>query len=197
MIPIGPPRSLGPGLMLEPHGGSRRCGVIRLSPSTTQPFGSEFNKARHVLSNEENDHMHYGLNLPNGGLTGDPRTAAELAALAEASGWDGVFLEDYIVWQGHQAVPTYDPWIMLAAMALRTTRVRLGITVTPLSRRRPWKVAREAVTLDHLSNGRMILGAGLGDTTLDVSLTHFGEVIDVKQRGEMLDEALEIVANAW
>lgn len=141
--------------------------------------------------------MHYGLNLPNGGLTGDPHTAAELAALAEISGWDGVFLEDYIVWQGHQDVPTYDPWILLAAMALHTTHIRLGIMVTPLSRRRPWKVAREAVTLDHLSNGRMILGAGLGDTTLDVSLTHFGEVIDVKQRGEMLDEALDIVANAW
>ncbi len=141
--------------------------------------------------------MHYGLNLPNGGLTGDPRTASELAALAEASGWDGVFLEDYIIWQGHQDVPTYDPWILLAAMALHTTRVRLGITVTPLSRRRPWKVAREAVTLDHLSNGRMILGAGLGDTNLDISLTHFGEVIEAQQRSEMLDEALEIIAKAW
>jgi alkanesulfonate monooxygenase SsuD/methylene tetrahydromethanopterin reductase-like flavin-dependent oxidoreductase (luciferase family) len=141
--------------------------------------------------------MRYGINLPNGGLTGDPQTAAELAALAEASGWDGVFLEDYIVWQGHQEVPTYDPWILLAAMALRTAHVRLGITVTPLSRRRPWKVARESVTLDHLSNGRLILGVGLGDTSLDISLTHFGEVIDVKQRSEMLDEALEIIANAW
>jgi alkanesulfonate monooxygenase SsuD/methylene tetrahydromethanopterin reductase-like flavin-dependent oxidoreductase (luciferase family) len=141
--------------------------------------------------------MRHGINLPNGGLTGDPHTAAELAALAEASGWDGVFLEDYIVWQGHQEVPTYDPWVLLAAMALRTERVRLGITVTPLSRRRPWKVAKEAVTLDHLSNGRMILGAGLGDTTLDISLTHFSEVVDVKQRSEMLDEALEIIAQAW
>jgi alkanesulfonate monooxygenase SsuD/methylene tetrahydromethanopterin reductase-like flavin-dependent oxidoreductase (luciferase family) len=82
-------------------------------------------------------------------------------------------------------------------MALCTEHVRLGITVTPLSRRRPWKVAKEAVTLDHLSNGRMILGAGLGDTTLDISLTHFSEVVDVKQRSEMLDEALEIIAQAW
>ena len=141
--------------------------------------------------------MHYGLNLPNGGLTGEPHTAAELAALAEAAGWDGVFLEDYIVWQGHQDVPTYDPWILLAAMASRTKRVRLGITVTPLSRRRPWKVAKEAVTLDHLSNGRMILGAGLGDTKLDLSLTQFGEVIDARQRSEMLDEALDIIDRAW
>jgi alkanesulfonate monooxygenase SsuD/methylene tetrahydromethanopterin reductase-like flavin-dependent oxidoreductase (luciferase family) len=137
--------------------------------------------------------MRYGLNLPNGGLTGDPHTASELAALAEASGWDGVFLEDYIVWQGHQDVPTYDPWILLAAMAVRTERIRLGITVTPLSRRRPWKVAREAATLDHLSNRRMILGVGLGDTRLDISLTHFGEVVDMKRRSEMLDEALDII----
>ncbi len=141
--------------------------------------------------------MHYGLNFPNGGLTGDPHTAAELAALAEASGWDGVFLEDYIVWQGHQEVPTYDPWIMLASMALHTTRVRLGTTVTPLSRRRPWKVARESVTLDHLSNGRLVLGVGIGDTATEVSFSHFGEVIDARQRGKILDEALQVITGLW
>ena len=107
--------------------------------------------------------MHYGICLPNGGACGDPRTLAEFAALAEEAGWDGIFLEDYIVWQGHQEVPTYDPWISLAAMAMRTTRIRLGTSVTPLPRRRPWKVASEAVAIDHLSGGRMILGVGLGD----------------------------------
>ncbi len=142
--------------------------------------------------------MQYGLSFPNGGLTGDPRTAAELAALAEAAGWDGIFLEDYIVWQGHQEVPTYDPWIMLAAMATRTTRVKLGIMVTPLIRRRPWKVAKEAVTLDHLSKGRLIFGAGIGDAmTGDVSLTHFDEILDTKQRSRMLDEALDILVGVW
>jgi alkanesulfonate monooxygenase SsuD/methylene tetrahydromethanopterin reductase-like flavin-dependent oxidoreductase (luciferase family) len=132
--------------------------------------------------------MLYGVNLPNGGV--DPQTLAEFALLAEQAGWDGVFLEDYIVWQGDQDTPTYDVWVALAAMAVRTERIRLGTMVTPLARRRPWKVARETVTLDHLSNGRLILGVGLGDTISDdVSFTHFGEEMDVKRRARMLDEA--------
>jgi hypothetical protein len=146
-------------------------------------------------------HMQYALSLPNGGAWGNPSTVAQLAHLAEVSGWDGVFLEDYIVWQSQQNVPTYDPWIMLAAMAMRTKRIRLGTNVTPLARRRPWKVAREAVTLDHLSNGRIILGVGLGDTGesvgADVSFTHFGEVMDARRRASMLDEALDVIIGLW
>jgi alkanesulfonate monooxygenase SsuD/methylene tetrahydromethanopterin reductase-like flavin-dependent oxidoreductase (luciferase family) len=145
--------------------------------------------------------MKYGLTLPNGGSWGDARTLAELAQLAEDSGWDGVFLEDYIVWQSNQRVATYDPWIALAAMAMQTKRVRLGTQVTPLARRRPWKLAREAVTIDHLSNGRLILGVGLGDTgesvMPDVSFTHFNEMKDAKERSHMLDEALEVITGLW
>lgn len=145
--------------------------------------------------------IHHGLNLGSAGPAGDARTLGELAHIAEESGWDGVFLEDYIVWQGHQDVPTYDPWIALAAMAMRTERIRLGMTVTPLTRRRPWKVARETVTLDHLSNGRMILGIGLGDigdnVGVDVSFTAFGEVMNARQRGKMLDEALNVIVGLW
>lgn len=145
--------------------------------------------------------MQYALGLPNGGAWGDARTLAELARLAEESGWDGVFLEDYIVWQSQPDVPTYDPWIALAAMAMRTERIRLGTHVTALARRRPWKVAREAVTLDHLSNGRIILGVGLGDTGesvgSDISFTHFGEVAEARQRARMLDEALEVISGLW
>lgn len=140
--------------------------------------------------------MRYGLTLPNGGIAGDARTLGELAHIAEESGWDGVFLEDYIVWQGHEDVPTYDPWIALAVMAARTERVRLGATVTPLSRRRPWKVAREAVTLDHLSNGRLILGVGAGDTN-DQGFGRVGEATDLKTRAAMLDEALAIISGLW
>jgi alkanesulfonate monooxygenase SsuD/methylene tetrahydromethanopterin reductase-like flavin-dependent oxidoreductase (luciferase family) len=141
--------------------------------------------------------MRYGLTLPNGGACGDPRTLAEFAFLAEQAGWDGVFLEDYIVWQGHSDQPTYDPWIALAAMALKTERIRIGTMVTPLPRRRPWKVARETASLDHLSNGRLILGVGLGDTSVDTSFTHFGEETSAKPRAAMLDEALEILARCW
>ena len=140
--------------------------------------------------------MRYGFNLPNGGPSGDARTLGELAAVAEVAGWDGVFLEDYIVYQGQQGTPTYDPWVALAAMALRTEWIRLGTEVTPLTRRRPWKLAREAVTLDHLSGGRLILGGGLGDGA-EVSFTHFGEVTDARQRAEMLDEALAVLVGLW
>jgi alkanesulfonate monooxygenase SsuD/methylene tetrahydromethanopterin reductase-like flavin-dependent oxidoreductase (luciferase family) len=145
--------------------------------------------------------MRYCLNLPNAGAGGDARTLAELAACAEDAGWDGVFLEDYIledyiVYQGRQEIPAYDPWVALAAMALRTERIRLGTMVTPLARRRPWKLAREAVTLDHLSGGRLTLGVGLGDSA-DVSLTHFGEQTNARVRAAMLDEALDVLIGLW
>lgn len=145
--------------------------------------------------------MHYALSLPNGGAWADPLSLAELAHVAEDVGWDGVLLEDYLIWQSQENVPTYDPWITLAAMAMRTNRIRLATNVTPVARRRPWKVAREAVTLDHLSNGRVILGVGLGDTGesvgADLSFTHFGEETDARRRAQMLDEALDIIVGLW
>jgi alkanesulfonate monooxygenase SsuD/methylene tetrahydromethanopterin reductase-like flavin-dependent oxidoreductase (luciferase family) len=140
--------------------------------------------------------MQYGLELSNAGPSGDARTLADLAALAEAAGWDGVFLEDYIVHWLAPDVPTYDPWVALAAIAVATQRVRLGTTVTPLTRRRPWKVAREAVTLDHLSNGRFVLGVGLGDAN-EPGYRAVGEVTDNRTRAAMLDEALEIITGLW
>src|SRR5262245_36450397 len=108
--------------------------------------------------------MHYGLSLPTGKECADVRFLALLAERAEAAGWDGIFLEDYICYGGDPAAPTCNSWIALAAMAARTERLRLGTEVTPLTRRRPWAVAREAVGIDQLSGGRMILGVGLGDT---------------------------------
>jgi alkanesulfonate monooxygenase SsuD/methylene tetrahydromethanopterin reductase-like flavin-dependent oxidoreductase (luciferase family) len=150
---------------------------------------------------KEEVNMQYGLSLPNGGPWSDARTLAELSQLAEYSGWDGVFLEDYIVWQSDQSVPTYDPWVALAAIAIQTKRIRIGTQVTAPARRRPWKLAREAVTLDHLSNGRLILGVGLGDTgesvLPDVSFTHFNEMKDPVERARMLDEALEVLTGLW
>jgi alkanesulfonate monooxygenase SsuD/methylene tetrahydromethanopterin reductase-like flavin-dependent oxidoreductase (luciferase family) len=139
--------------------------------------------------------MKYGLELPNAGCC-DARTLAELALLAEQAGWDGIFLEDYLVHHHAPDTPTYDPWIALAAMAVRTERIRLGTTVTPLSRRRPWKLARETVTLDHLSHGRLTLGVGLGDLH-DPGFAQVGEVTDAKQRARIVDEALEVLVGLW
>lgn len=140
--------------------------------------------------------MRYGLALPNGGVCGDARILAELGCLAEEAGWEGVFVEDYIVHQSDGAVPTCDPWIALAAMAVGTRRVRLGTSVTPLSRRRPWKVAREAVALDQLSNGRFILGVGSGDAT-EAGFSRVNEARDAKERAALLDEALDVILGLW
>lgn len=140
--------------------------------------------------------MRHCLVLPIGGPGAAPRILADLAALAESAGWDAVFVEDYIVYQNRQDLPTYDPWVTLAAMALATSRLRLGTMVTPLARRRPWKLAREAVTLDHLSGGRLILGVGLGDTA-DVTFSAFGEETDLRRRAEITDEALEVLVRLW
>ena len=98
--------------------------------------------------------MRYLINIGAAGPGRDPRTLAELAALAEACGWDGMTLEDYLVYQGNLGTPTFDAWVVLAAMAMATTRITLGTLVTPLPRRRPWQLASEAVTLDHLCGGR-------------------------------------------
>src|SRR5258708_3539044 len=103
--------------------------------------------------------------------------------------WVCFSLEEYFTYWGEQGI-TYDPWLALTAMALRTRRVSLGTTVTPLPSRLPWKLAREAITLDHLSHGRLILGVGLGDA----QDRQFGKEIDVKTRASMLDEGLDVLA---
>ncbi len=145
--------------------------------------------------------MKYGLALPTGGECGDPRFLVELAERAEAAGWEGVFLEDYVCFQGDPSTPTVNTWAALAVIAARTERVRLGVAVTPLARRRPWNVAREAAAVDQLSGGRMIFGAGLGDVgahvVRDASFTAFREELDARVRAEMLDEGLEILAGLW
>jgi alkanesulfonate monooxygenase SsuD/methylene tetrahydromethanopterin reductase-like flavin-dependent oxidoreductase (luciferase family) len=142
--------------------------------------------------------MHFGLNLPNMGLCSRPQMLADLAAEAEAAGWDGVFVWDsvYVVRDDPRNSPAGDPWIALAAIATRTQRVRIGPIITPLARRRPWKLARETVTLDHLSNGRLILPVGLGALT-DGAFSKVNEETDRKIRAERLDEALEILTGLW
>ncbi len=142
--------------------------------------------------------MHFGVNLPNMGLCSRPQVLADLAAEAETAGWDGVFVWDsvYVARDDPRNSPTCDPWIALAAIAARTQRVRIGPIITPLTRRRPWKLARETVTLDHLSNGRLILPVGLGSLD-DGAFSKVNEETDRKVRAERLDEALEILTGLW
>ena len=94
-----------------------------------------------------------------------------------------------------EPLPLVDPWVALAAVALSTQRIRFGTLVTPLPRRRPWKLARETVTLDHLSNGRLTLGVGLGEYMTEFD--DLGEPSDLKVRAAMLDEGLEVLTGLW
>jgi len=125
----------------------------------------------------------------------EPAVLVELAVTAEAAGWDGVFLWDHLTYFTDD-LPTVDPWVVLGAIAQATSSVRLGTMVTPLSRRRPWHVAKEVATLDHLSGGRAVLGVGLG-VPVDRDFEAFGERSDDGLRAEMLDESLDLISALW
>ncbi len=137
--------------------------------------------------------VRFGLTLPIFDLMADPGVLADLAVRAEEAGWDGVFLWDHVYYRAPVTAVT-DPWIALAAMAVRTQRITIGPMVTPLARRRPHVVARQLVALDHLSGGRVVLGAGLGLDSSGRELSRFGEETHDRRRGEMLDEALALVS---
>ena len=140
--------------------------------------------------------MEHGIFLPNFGPFFDPRVVADLAAQAEETGWDGFFIWDHILFDAKSSFPVVDPWVALAAAAMQTTRIRLGTLMTPLARRRPWKVARESVSIDHLSGGRLIFGAGLGFPPVD-EFGLFGENQDDLVRAAKLDEALRLLDSLW
>jgi alkanesulfonate monooxygenase SsuD/methylene tetrahydromethanopterin reductase-like flavin-dependent oxidoreductase (luciferase family) len=139
--------------------------------------------------------MKYGLDIATGSDFCDPRALADLAAEAEQAGWDGFFVWDVLFEEGTMDAPIADPWVTLSAVAVATRRIRIGAFMTPLARRRPWMVARETATLDHLSNGRLIFGAGLGYQALEFA--PFGEETDPKIRAEKFDEGLTIVSGLW
>ncbi len=138
--------------------------------------------------------MKYALDCSTAGTYADAQLLADLAAEAEEAGWDGFFVWD-AVFARPARLPMVDPWIALAAIATQTNRMKIGAMVTPLARRRPWQIARETVSLDHLSKGRLIFGVGLGYQELD--FTAFGEEADARIRAEKLDEGLEIVTKLW
>jgi alkanesulfonate monooxygenase SsuD/methylene tetrahydromethanopterin reductase-like flavin-dependent oxidoreductase (luciferase family) len=137
--------------------------------------------------------MKFGVSIPNFGAFADLDLLRDLAKEAESCGWHGFFVWDHINWTSG---PTLDPWIALAAVATSTKRIRIGTMVTPLARRRPWIVARQAATLDHLSGGRMILGVGLGFPP-DREFAALGEDADDCIRAEKLDESVAIIDGLW
>jgi alkanesulfonate monooxygenase SsuD/methylene tetrahydromethanopterin reductase-like flavin-dependent oxidoreductase (luciferase family) len=134
--------------------------------------------------------------MPNFGPFGDVDALVELAVAAESAGWDGFFIWDHIALGEQDERPIADPWVALTAIAAATDKLRFGTGITPVARRRPWKLAREAATLDRFSRGRLILGVGLGYPP-DAEFGRFGEETDDRVRAEKLDEGLEILAGLW
>ena len=139
--------------------------------------------------------MRYGFVLPGG----DVWTIPEMAAEAEAAGWDGIFIPDCISIDtpDYPPAPTYDTWILLALIAVRTQHILLGPMLAAISRRRPWKLARETVTLDTLSHGRLVLPVGLGAAADDAGFYRVGEEMTARGRAQLMDEALDILNGAW
>ena len=134
--------------------------------------------------------MNFGFIIP----TGASNEIVELALEAEEAGWDGVFYYDDIYTDRKTEMSA--AWPIMAAIAVTTKKVRLGSLLTAIGRRRPWEVARESVTVDHLSKGRLILPVGLGWAG-DGAYTRAGMPSDRKVRAEMLDEGLEILDGLW
>jgi alkanesulfonate monooxygenase SsuD/methylene tetrahydromethanopterin reductase-like flavin-dependent oxidoreductase (luciferase family) len=140
------------------------------------------------------DQLRYAIGAPNVGLFGDPLLLVDLAIAAEEAGWDGFFVWDHTLYRDskwHVA----DPVVVSAAVATRTKRIRFGILVNVLARRRIAKVARESVTLDRLSGGRLVVGAGLG--SLPAEFESFGESADTGDRAKLLDESLFLLDALW
>jgi alkanesulfonate monooxygenase SsuD/methylene tetrahydromethanopterin reductase-like flavin-dependent oxidoreductase (luciferase family) len=136
--------------------------------------------------------MKFGLTLPIFDELADPALLAEFAGEAEAQGWDGFFVWDHVYYRA-PAVAATDPWVSLAAAAMRTSSIRLGTMVTPLARRRPHVLARQVAALDQLTGGRVVLGTGLGLDTSGGEWERFDEVDDVRVRAAMYDEALGLL----
>jgi alkanesulfonate monooxygenase SsuD/methylene tetrahydromethanopterin reductase-like flavin-dependent oxidoreductase (luciferase family) len=140
--------------------------------------------------------MRYSINVPNFGEFAAPEVFADVARRAEEAGWDALLVWDHVVEEKGMRRQIADPWILLTAAALATRRIRLGTAITPVARRRPSKLAREVTTLDRLTGGRMILGAGLGEP-VDDEYGSFGDTTDRKVLAERLDESLHALDLLW
>lgn len=133
--------------------------------------------------------MHHGIVVVPFGQYADPNYVVQLGQAAEVAGWEGLFVWDHLAFTW--GIPSGNPWVILSAVAQATDNMKIGTGVTPLPRHRPHVLANLLTTLDMLSNGRLIFGAGLG--AIPEEFSAFGENDDLKQRSIMVDEGLEII----
>ena len=138
--------------------------------------------------------MNFGLGVPNVGDFADPGLLVDLASAAETSGWDGFFVWDHLLYDRPRA-GAVEPWSVLAAVAAVTSRMRIGVLVTAVPRRRPALLAQQVATVDLLSLGRCVFGAGLGSIAEEYA--GFGEDQSLAERGRRLDEALTLIQSLW
>jgi len=167
-------------------------------PGDTTVVGGEAPAGVVVITAEEYalHSMQFAIVIPNFGSGGDARILVDLARRTEDAGWDGFFVWDHLLVDPAWTLEIADPWIALAAIAQATTRIRLGPMVAALPRRRPAKLARETASLDRLSDGRLILGVGLGWPS-EADFGWFGDEVDLARRGAMVDESLAILEGLW
>jgi alkanesulfonate monooxygenase SsuD/methylene tetrahydromethanopterin reductase-like flavin-dependent oxidoreductase (luciferase family) len=137
--------------------------------------------------------MRFGLVVSNIGSYSKPANVLRVAESAEAAGWEALLLWDHLAWVWNG--PPVDPWTMLGAVAVRTERLLLGTAVTPIPRRRPQVLALQVATVDDLSGGRAILGAGLGGNRREFE--EFGESFDTNRRWQLLDDGLRLIRELW
>lgn len=140
--------------------------------------------------------MHHGIFVAPFADLAEPNALLEVAQAAEEYGWDGIFLWDHVLRDPEETELVGSATVSMAAIAAMTNRIRFGALVTPITRRRPQVFARETIALDRLSNGRLIVGLGLG-VDRGGELSRFGEVLDPVLRGQRLDEGAEILLALW
>jgi hypothetical protein len=181
--------------------GWSRPQIGRRGPKSARPgaaltnFGPRRPGAERAISGPTVGVVRYGIHIAPFGELSEPSVLGDLAQAAEESGFDGVFLWDHVA-RPHKNLSVAHSGVALAVIAQRTSRVRFGALVSPLSRKRPHDVAREAVSLDRFSGGRFVLGVGLGVNT-GGELERFGEEVDERVRADRLDEALDVVLRLW
>lgn len=137
--------------------------------------------------------MRYGLYVSNFGSNSDPRHVADLAREGERAGWEGFFVWDHLAFVWGQ--PSADPWVLLTACAGATSRLLLGTSVTPVPRRRIQNLAHTVATLDRLSGGRVVFGAGLGGNRGEFE--RFGEDFSRSRRLDLLGDGLATLRSWW
>lgn len=150
--------------------------------------------------NSANTRLNFGIVLPNWIVGNDTEQLVEFAIASEEAGWDGVFLADHLMfphgdYEGPENMDFHDPWITMAGIATQTSDIRMGSWITPIPRRQPWQVARDLATLDQLSDGRILLGTGLG--VIPTNYAPFGRSDDPVTLGKRYDEALDVISGLW